>query len=348
MKKEELIKWIKESILDKNGNVHRSKLLNTIFYQQNKQYYDILFDMFKSQNIKECVYLILNNLKEIPKCKCGNNLNFKGSTKAGYPTYCSTKCNSLFTVEKRKEIWLNKYGTTHPNKVKEIKQKGTDTFIANRPDDYYEKIVEQRRLNIDENGLNSYDRMVINNLQTKRINGTIQSNPDIIEKSKQTNLERYGAITFTASQEGKEQVIQTSLKNFGVTNHMKTKKSRIYFRNINSINARNRYNQAKAEKGYKGLVYVFYSKELNKIKIGVTLNKDINSRYNGIKKVVKDLEILTYFESDNCYNDECKLHNKFKEYNIILDDNIPGKTEWFNVIIKESVLNEINKLKSIL
>lgn len=344
MKKDELIKWIKETILDKNGNLHRSKLLNTIFYQQNKHYYDILFDMYKSQNIKECVYLILNNLKEIPKCKCGNNLNFKGSTKAGYPTYCSAKCNSLFTVEKRKEIWLKKYGTTHPNKVKEIKQKGTETFIANRPDDYYEKIVEQKRSNIDENGLNAYDRMVIKNLETKRLNGTVQSNPNIIEKSKQTNLERYGAITFTASQEGKEQVQNTCSERYNVTNVNKTESIKNKISKKLKIITRNRYNQAKSDKGYKGLVYVFYSRELNKIKIGVTLNKDINSRYDGIKKVVKDLEILTYFESNNCYNDECKLHNKFKEYNTILEDNIPGRTEWFDIIIKDEVLNEIKNL----
>ncbi len=233
---EEIIKlknFIENEILICNGGIHRSRfpIEENRFYREHKEEYNKIFKLcehFKVKDFKECIYIILNDVTELPICKCGKNTNFTGRLAKGYSQYCSPKCASLYTVDKRKAIFLEKYGETSPMKTKEVKAKAKLT-VSKQSDERKQEIKDlthQSKLNnIDENGLNSYDRMVIGLKETKTKNGTLQNSPEIIEKSKQSNLERYGAVTFTASKEGKEQVKQTTLKNHGVTNWMKTEEA---------------------------------------------------------------------------------------------------------------------------
>ena len=69
-------------------------------------------------------YYYFSNLTEIPKCKCGKNLNFIDGEK-GWRIYCSTKCQSNDSIIKEKRINtnINKYGVDNPSKLDIIKEK---------------------------------------------------------------------------------------------------------------------------------------------------------------------------------------------------------------------------------
>ena len=89
-------------------------------------------NLFKST--MEIIYLVknYNNLENIHIfCYCGNKNNFCGIN-TGYSKYCSNKCKNN-NIE-------------HNNKIKQNKLN-----------------------NIDENGLNSYQRMIIKGKQTKKL-----------------------------------------------------------------------------------------------------------------------------------------------------------------------------------
>lgn len=115
----------------------------------------------EATKISERVYCILNEIKQIPKCYCGNDVKYRPSEKR-YLTYCSTKCSNSqknFTPfsdpniqnkikqtnlekygvenvfsskeiqDKIKQTNLEKYGTEHPMKSGKIKQKVLKTQI---------------------------------------------------------------------------------------------------------------------------------------------------------------------------------------------------------------------------
>ena len=77
---------------DKSGKLFKEKYI--------KKYYINLYNNiinyskkynFENLNFKEKMYYYYNNIKEIKRCKCGNNLTFISFTK-GYSKYCSKKC----------------------------------------------------------------------------------------------------------------------------------------------------------------------------------------------------------------------------------------------------------------
>ena len=86
-------------------------------------------------NIKkfsECIYLIINDLNEIPKCKylskkCTGKLKFKNILE-GYCDYCKacSSCNEDFKL-KRIETNLDRYGTEYPTRSNLIKDKIKNT-----------------------------------------------------------------------------------------------------------------------------------------------------------------------------------------------------------------------------
>ena len=132
---------------------------------------------------KRRLYHYIFNIKEIPICICGKEINFRGRPEKIYNEYCSTKCaaysisdirmktlkkNNLnkygvenvfqtnFVKEKLKETNLKKYGVDNPNKSKIIREKIENTCI-------------------EKYGKKSY-------METE----------DFKTKSKETNLEKYG------------------------------------------------------------------------------------------------------------------------------------------------------------
>lgn len=109
-------KMSKESYVLKNHNLEYDHIIE---WCQSNGLIDIRF--------KEKVYLFINGLRSIPKCKnpeCVNLTTFKNST-LGYKDYCSIRCISSDPEVKKKkeEKSLRKFGTKTPSQSKEIKDK---------------------------------------------------------------------------------------------------------------------------------------------------------------------------------------------------------------------------------
>lgn len=78
---------------------------------------------------KEKYFWYINNLTDTPKCIiCGNNLNFL-SIKKGYTKFCSKKCVSIGTLDKKRETCIKKWGVDNPMKSKEIKNKLEESVL---------------------------------------------------------------------------------------------------------------------------------------------------------------------------------------------------------------------------
>lgn len=75
-------------------------------------------------SLSEGIYLVANNLKERPVCKCcGGSVNYK-NLNIGYFKMCSSKCaqSSKETRDKIKKTCIKKYGVSHHTKTDEYRQ----------------------------------------------------------------------------------------------------------------------------------------------------------------------------------------------------------------------------------
>jgi len=86
----------------------------------------ILFDI----PFKEKFYLLENSLFELPKCECGNSVNFVDMIK-GYREFCSRRCmyDSTKLKDKRKDTCIEKWGVDNPSKSNQVKKKVIETNI---------------------------------------------------------------------------------------------------------------------------------------------------------------------------------------------------------------------------
>ena len=139
----------------------------------------------KDLNFKTRLYHYLIEYKEIPKCECGYNLVFR-SIIAGYAKYCSSKCAnaSKTKIEAFKKSCLDKYGVDNPNKVKEIREKVSNTFK-------------------EKHGVGS------------------AGHEQLLDKLKKTSIEKYGKAHFTQSETYKENYKKACINKYGVNNPAK-------------------------------------------------------------------------------------------------------------------------------
>ena len=229
----ELKNFINNKLTDKNGNIHRSKLPNTPFYENNIEIYQKLFKYYKTSNIKECVALYKFKLNEIPKCKCGNKLKFQKINKP-YLTYCTPKCTANYTIDKVKETKNNKTKeqkqqiidkrvNTRKNHSKEQKQQTYNKFIKsiNTPnkDGVTPKeisVSKVKKSKIKNGTVQSNKDIIKKSYNTKVMNNTLPSNEEIAEKTRKTNIKRYGVDNPFKSEDIKDKIKKTNLEKFGV------------------------------------------------------------------------------------------------------------------------------------
>ena len=90
-----------------------------------KNYSDLHFSISNIADLPwiQKVYYYFNNLSEIPKCYCGNDVKFKNGID-GWLTYCSKKCqaNSNETKQKRIVTNINKWGCENPMQNENIQK----------------------------------------------------------------------------------------------------------------------------------------------------------------------------------------------------------------------------------
>ena len=150
------------------------------------------------------VYNYINNISEIPKCLCGNNLGFINYN-IGYRRYCSTKCsaNSSETNNKKINTSIMHYGCEHPTQDSKIKKKREETnFIK-----YGVINPSQSQIVKDKKKETLYINYGV----------TYPSQSQIIkDKVINTNIERHGVKNVSQLQSVKEKKIITVQKNYGV------------------------------------------------------------------------------------------------------------------------------------
>ena len=146
----------------------------------------LTWDFPNNFKFKQKVYHYLNNDLELKlgKCPvCGNRCKFI-SVSEGYTTYCSTKCmaNSIQVKEHKRNTCMKKFGTDHPWKNKNVREKAKQTCLE------------------------KYNNTNFNNRG----------------KAKETCLNRYNIENPSQLEEVKCKKKQTCIKNFGIDSFTKT------------------------------------------------------------------------------------------------------------------------------
>lgn len=216
---------IKEKCYDKNGNIisHCNKKTWWDKKDISNIYEDILnyTDFLSAESfMRQRLYHYTNDIKYIPICnytECNNNVKWQ---KSYYAEYCSTKCTSRSTLEKRKKTCIEKYGFDNPSKSEIIKNKIKETnlekygvdnysltpefslYIKEKWNENKEDWLEQRKLNLEKYG---YIYPFENNEILEKSKKTMYKKygtcnplqvPEINKKMKETNIKRYGTSSF--------------------------------------------------------------------------------------------------------------------------------------------------------
>lgn len=168
----------------KNPNIYKDFFNNSDFIAIVENQYPMISVQF--ENRKEIQYLILNTMKEPPRCKsieCNNYVNFG---KQKYRDYCSKSCASAIrwkdenTVLKKKQTSIEKYGCEFASQNEKVKEKAKKT-------------------NINKYGCE------------------FPAQSDLVkEKMKKTNFERYGGVLPIHQDESKLKIRNTVYNRYGV------------------------------------------------------------------------------------------------------------------------------------
>jgi len=103
------------------------------------------------------LYAIENNLDELPKCKCGNELTFINAKK-GFSDFCSVNCP--FTIERqiisRKKTMKEKYGKENAFQIENFKEKAKKTRLEKYGAEYSTQKGSKTREKIMKTNLKKY------------------------------------------------------------------------------------------------------------------------------------------------------------------------------------------------
>lgn len=161
------------------------------------------------------IFWILNGLKDFPICyneKCGSRMvdfNVKRLTK-GYPKYCSPRCSSIGSLQKRQRTCVEKYGVDNPSKnqlvvekIRDINIKKYGTACPARNSEIQANI---RKRNLEKYGVEYY-----------------QSTDEFKEKVRNTCNEKYGVDCVLKVDAVRKKCENTMLERYGVTHNSKSK-----------------------------------------------------------------------------------------------------------------------------
>lgn len=185
----------------------------------------------------QSMFNYLNNIKEPPKCSCGNNLNFFKFNK-GYSRFCSQKCRSSSKELKQeiKQSFINKYGVDNPLKSKEIREERKKKCLEKHGVEHHSMIPEiikkKKQTNIKKYGVTTnllHEDTINKSKKTTLKRYGVEHNSQsekIKEKKRKTNLEKFGVECNFSSEETKNKTKSTNLKKYGVEYNSQSKEIR--------------------------------------------------------------------------------------------------------------------------
>lgn len=205
MKREELLKYLKENVLNKQNKFIKSRASEDIIDKLIEYTDFFVSDRYDYLSIR--VYFLLNNINGLNKCKNCNNYikNIKSIRDYEQKEYCSQLCvqQSKIVNDKKKTTLIENYGVDHPSKSEIIKDKRRKTNIERYGNEHAIASIEVK------------EKIKQTNKQRYGVTSTLGL-PEIREKIKQTNIERYGNEYAVGSEALQQKIKNTNLEKYNV------------------------------------------------------------------------------------------------------------------------------------
>ena len=372
---------------DPSGKMSKESFL----LKNNPEEHQYIIDYCNKYNIKdvpfkEKVYLTVNNLQKIPRCKninCSNKTKFKNST-LGYLDYCSNKCISsdpnIKNIKREKSI--KKYGTKTPAESDIIKNKIVKTNLKKygaKSPMCLKEIQDKSKATLFKNwNVDNPSKSKI--LIIKRVESFKKS--DYKETYRKTSLEKYGVIHPWMDQKIHNKTIEFFYSNYRYRIESSIDKEKYKFLQFKkNISTSLIFHCFKCNEDFNILTHQFYYRNNKKLSIctncfpisenasisQIEVENYIKENYNG--EILSDCKnIINPYEID-IYLPELKIgfefngvwwhSDKFKEKNYHQNKhNLSEKNEiklysiweddWNtkNEICKSFILNKIGKTKN--
>lgn len=190
-----------DKLIGKSLKVNVHMLANGKYTDLVKEIVDETSFLPEDASLTNRVYCVMNDIKDNPKCGCGNNVNFfRYST--GYFEFCGKKCTykgSLFG-QRTKE----KYANISQDELDIIVEKRKKTNIEKYGVDNYFKLPEFIEGNYEPELVAKRDANRIISMQEKHGVDNVFQLESIKEKCKQTSIEKYGVESPTQKHIPKE------------------------------------------------------------------------------------------------------------------------------------------------
>ena len=175
-----------------------------LYYQEILDF--VLLYKFEKFEWKRKLYHYMYDIKNIPICVCGNEINFRGRPEKIYNEYCSVKCSAINVSDKRMETLkksnMSKYGVENVFQLDSVKEKSKNTCLEKYGFDNHNKS------NVIKNKIKSSN---LEKYGTEYYIGT----KSFLEKSKITCLEKYGTTHPMKNLYIKEKLKDVFIKKYG-------------------------------------------------------------------------------------------------------------------------------------
>lgn len=204
-----LIKNELEYLIFLNNSTQKITHINKFIYNK---YTNVINDFINNNILNnkytEKLYFYINDLKEIPTClHCKNNVTTFYSYKLGYAKYCSAKCVSNGTKQKRIATNLKKYNCEYGLQSTIVKNKRyKSNLLKYGVKNVYQAECIKTKIKNTNNKLYGCDNPM--------------QNFDIKNKAQQTYKEKTGYDNPSQNPKVKQQKIETTIINFNVQHHM--------------------------------------------------------------------------------------------------------------------------------
>jgi len=223
-------------------------------------------------------YMYENDITEIPKCECSNDLKFTDMVN-GFRSYCSRKCMTSSTKmkEKRKNTNILKYGVDNPAKSLLVKEKVKQTNIKNFGTEYPLQSKECK---------NKFKKHFL------EIHGVDNPSklPNTREKAQNTMLEKYGVEHAMQSKEIQDKLKEYFLETYKVDNPSKLPNTREKAQNT-------MLEKYGVEHALQSPTFITKSKETN-------LNKYGTDSYTKTKEYQDNLHASIFIKNSKLINSE--------------------------------------------